>query len=77
MRPGLTTSSIPDAYPLSRFGCGERLTIWQKGSPVHGRTAVSRENYALTEGDLLRVYYDSGAGFMTEAEFAVLEVMTS
>lgn len=71
------TDPDPDAYPLSRFEAGARVIIWHKSDSAHGRAAVVKGGYAVTEGNLLRVYGDSGAAFMTEDEFSVLDVMES
>ena len=74
----------PSAFTLDRFEDGQRVYVWKKhqgleqGLQAHGSWGVVGRGgsfVALDSGS--RVYADSGAGFMTEGEFAVFDVMDS
>lgn len=68
-------------FRLDRFKEGDEVVVWKgldivDGTSAHGKPGIVKNGYVEIEGKK-RVYFDSGACFMTDAEFALYDVMCS
>lgn len=70
----------PGKFLLDRFSAGSRVYVWKKHqhTSAHGSFGIVRQGRKIKYVELesgFRVYGDSGAGFMSEEEYSVFDIM--